>query len=237
MLDPVDAYGRIAGSFARLSEARRPYLEAIERLIVSAIPRGSKRLLDIGAGDGVRARRIAQAAGLKDVVLLEPSEAMRRNWPAGVTTWPIRAEELHAREGQFDAITCLWNVLGHIFPASARVEVIHQCARVLAPGGRIFIDVSHRYNAVHYGWLPTAWRFLCGASHDVVVTWKPEGVSTAGHVFTGREFAGLCRAAGVAIERRFVVDYASGAERRWSFQGNLLYVLRIVGHASACPGE
>jgi hypothetical protein len=83
MLDPVDAYDRIAGSFARLSEERRAYLEAIERLIVSAIPRGSKSLLDIGAGDGVRALRIAQAAGLKEVVLLEPSEAMRAELASG----------------------------------------------------------------------------------------------------------------------------------------------------------
>jgi len=225
MLDPVDAYDRIAGSFARLAEDRRAYLEAIERLIVQSIPAGSKSLLDVGAGDGRRAMRVAQAAGLKDIVLLEPSAAMRRSWPAGATAWPIRAEELHAQEGQFDVVTCLWNVLGHIFPASARVEMILQCARLLAPGGRIFIDVSHRYNAVHYGWLLTAARFLRGGSQDVVVTWKPEGISTAGHVFTGREFAGLCRAAGVAIERRFVVDYATGAVRRWPFQGNLLYVL------------
>jgi 2-polyprenyl-3-methyl-5-hydroxy-6-metoxy-1,4-benzoquinol methylase len=233
MLDPVAAYGRMAPSFARLSEQRRAYLDTVERLIVSGIPPHARSLLDIGAGDGARALRIARSAGLKDVVLLEPSAPMRGNWPANVTAWAMRAEDLHTQHGQFDAITCLWNVLGHIFPASARVEAIRQCARLLAPGGRIFIDVSHRYNAVHYGWLPTGWRFLRGASHDVVVTWKPEGISTAGHVFTGREFAGLCRAAGVAIERRFVVDYATGAERRWSFQGNLLY----VGHASACPGE
>ena len=41
MLDPVAAYDRMAGSWARLSEERRAYLEGIERLIVSAIPRGS----------------------------------------------------------------------------------------------------------------------------------------------------------------------------------------------------
>jgi 2-polyprenyl-3-methyl-5-hydroxy-6-metoxy-1,4-benzoquinol methylase len=225
-LDPVAAYDRIAPSFARLSEERRAYLDAVERLIISAISPHARSLLDVGAGDGVRALRIAQAAGLREVVLLEPSAAMRENWPSSVTAWTMRAEDLHAQQGQFDAITCLWNVLGHIFPASARVEAIRQCARLLAPGGRIFIDVRHRYNAVHYGWLRTAWRFLRGGSRDVVVHWRPEGVSTAGHVFTHREFAGLCHAAGVTIERRIVVDYATGAVRRWSFQGNLLYVLR-----------
>lgn len=226
LLDPVAAYDRIAPSFARLSEERRAYLAAVERLVAASIPPGSSSMLDIGAGDGVRALRIAQDAGLRDLVLLEPSAAMREDWPASVTSWAMRAEDLHAQQGQFDVVICLWNVLGHIFPESARVEVLRQCARLLAPGGRIFIDVSHRYNAVHYGWLRTAWRLVRGSSLDVVVHWKPEGVSTAGHVFTDREFAGLCRAAGVAIERRFVVDYATGAVRRWSFQGNLLYVLR-----------
>lgn len=59
MLDPVAAYDRIAPSFARLSEQRRAYLDAVERLIVSAIPAGSHSLLDIGAGDGVRSLGIA----------------------------------------------------------------------------------------------------------------------------------------------------------------------------------
>ena len=226
MLDPVAAYDRIAGSSARLSAERRAYLEAIERLIVSAIPPGSRSLLDIGAGDGVRALRIAEAAGLSEVVLLEPSAEMRRNWPANATTWAMRAEDLGSKSGQFDVITCLWNVLGHIFPAGARSEALRQCARLLAPGGRIFIDVSHRYNARHYGLFPTLWRWVRGASGDVVVHWRPEGVSTAGHVFTDREFAELCRTVGVVVERRFVVNYATGAVCRWSFQGHLLYVLR-----------
>jgi 2-polyprenyl-3-methyl-5-hydroxy-6-metoxy-1,4-benzoquinol methylase len=227
LLDPVAAYDRIAPSYTRLSQQRRAYLIAIEQLIVASIPPGASSLLDVGAGDGVRAMRIAQAAGVDDVTMLEPSAAMRKDWPSSVTPWAIRAEELHTQAGQFDAITCLWNVLGHIFPAAARVEVLRQCARLLAPGGRIFVDVSHRYNTAHFGVLPTVWRFLRGSSGDVVVKWHAEGVTTAGHVFSDREFAGLCRMAGVSIARRFVVDYATGAPRQWSFQGHLLYVLRV----------
>jgi 2-polyprenyl-3-methyl-5-hydroxy-6-metoxy-1,4-benzoquinol methylase len=231
-LDPVAAYDRIAASFPRLSEQRRAYLDAVERLVVCAIPAHSHSLLDIGAGDGSRARRIAQAAGLQEVVLLEPSVSMRQNFPAGVTAWPVRAEDLHLQQGRFEVIVCLWNVLGHIFPANARSEVLRQCAHLLAPVGRIFVDVNHRYNARHYGILPTAWRLVRDSvapgetNGDVVVRWQAQDVSTAGHVFTHREFAGLCRSAGVTIERRFVVDYATGALRRWSFEGNLLYVLR-----------
>jgi hypothetical protein len=60
------------------------------------------------------------------------------------------------------------------------------------------------------------------------VTWNVQGhlVSTTGHVFTHREFTALARAAGLRIEKRFVVDYASGQIQRRSIEGNLLYVLR-----------
>ncbi|MFZ0937547.1 MAG: hypothetical protein WA015_24735, partial [Bryobacteraceae bacterium] len=174
------------------------------------------------------------AAGLRDLVLLEPSAAMRSRCSAQASIWALRAEDLRSRNGSFDIITCLWNVLGHILPAGARVEVVRQFARLASPQGRIFIDLNHRYNARHYGALMTAARFLRDrlspgdGNGDVRVAWNVEGgrVSTTGHVFTHREFTALCRAAGLRIEKRFTVDYASGQLRQRSFEGNLLYVLR-----------
>jgi SAM-dependent methyltransferase len=238
LLDPVAAYDQIAPIYSRLAGQRRAYLDAVDRLVVAEIPPGSRSLLDAGAADGTRAARIAEAAGLPDLTLLEPSEQMRRRCPARATIWAMRAEDLHQRQGSFDAITCLWNVLGHILPSAARVEALRQFARLVAPHGKIFIDVNHRYNARHYGALPTAMRFLRdrvsppGSHGDVRVAWDVVGdagghpVATTGHVFTHAEFAALCRAAGLSIEKRFVIDYASGELRLRSFEGNLLYVLK-----------
>jgi len=233
LLDPVAAYDQIAPIYARLAGQRRAYLDAVDRLVVAEIPPGSRSLLDAGAADGTRAARIAEAAGLPDITLLEPSEQMRRRCPAHATVWAMRAEDLHQRQGSFDAITCLWNVLGHILPSSARVEALRQFARLVSPHGKIFIDVNHRYNARHYGALPTAMRFLrdrvspLGSHGDVRVEWDVDGhcCATTGHVFTHAEFAALCRAAGLTIEKRFVVDYASGELRPRTVEGNLLYVL------------
>jgi 2-polyprenyl-3-methyl-5-hydroxy-6-metoxy-1,4-benzoquinol methylase len=230
----VAAYDRIAAVYGNLSEERRAYLSAVERLAIAGIPSGSQSLLDVGAGDGTRGRRIAAAAGMKSVTLLEPSAAMRAHHPGDVRTWALRAEDLGSQEGVFDAIVCLWNVLGHIFPASARAEVLRQCGRLAAPGGRIFVDLSHRYNARHYGYTATAGRFLRdrfsapGSHGDVQVVWRlgGEACATTGHVFTHAEFAALCGEAGLAIEKRYAIDYASGAICRRSFQGNLMYVLR-----------
>ena len=239
--DPVDAYDRIAPVFARLAEQRRPYLEGIERLILLEISTGSRSLLDVGSGDGARACRIAQARGIAELVLLEPSLAMQGNGRADVTFWTMRAEELHSVQAEFDVITCLWNVLGHIASSRSRIEVLRQIGRLASRKGTIFVDLNHRYNARHYGPLRTAVRFLRDRmspdekNGDVMVTWNFGGTrcTTVGHVFTDKEFHAQSLAAGLSIEKKFVVDYATGAERRWSCEGNLLYVLRPDSAESA----
>ncbi len=226
ILDPVAAYDRIGSVFARIAEKRRAYLDSIDQLVISGMPPGSRSMLDVGSGDGRRARRIAQAGNIAELVLVEPSVAMQG---ADAKIRTMRAEELHMIDGQFDVITCLWNVLGHIFPAASRLEVLRQFARLVSPQGRIFLDVQHRYNARHYGVIPTALRLLRDqmrwreTNGDVVVAW--DACTTRGHVFTHREFRSLARAAGLNIESRFVVDYATGECRRRSIEGHLLYVL------------
>ena len=231
MLDPVAAYDRIAPVFARVAEERRPYLDSIDRLVISWIPPGSGSMLDVGSGDGRRARRIAEAGGIAQLLLVEPSVGMHGS-DTKVRT--MRAEELQLVEPGFDVITCLWNVLGHIFPSASRAKVLHQFARLVSPQGRIFVDVHHRYNARHYGAIPTALRYLHDrlrwneTNGDVVVAWNVEDLrcTTRGHVFTHREFRSVAHAAGLKIENRIVVDYATGESRRWSIEGHLLYVLQ-----------
>jgi 2-polyprenyl-3-methyl-5-hydroxy-6-metoxy-1,4-benzoquinol methylase len=230
MLDPVTAYDQIGSVFARIAEKRRSYLDGIDRLVIGEIPAGSRSMLDVGAGDGGRARGIAQARDIAELVLAEPSVAMQGG---NATAHTMRAEDLHLLHGEFDVITCLWNVLGHVFPSASRLEVFRQFARLVSPQGRIFVDVHHRYNVRHYGAIPTALRFLRDrlrwneTNGDVVVAWDVEEVrcATRGHVFTHREFRSLAQGAGLNIEKRFVVDYAAGERRRWSIEGHLLYAL------------
>jgi len=238
ILDPVVAYDQIGPVFARIAEQRRSYLDSIDHLVISQIPRGSRSMLDVGAGDGGRARRIAQARDIADLVLVEPSVAMHGNTlgnqASDAKLRTMRAEELHLIDGKFDVVICLWNVLGHIFPAANRLEVLRQFARLVSPQGGIFVDVHHRYNVRHYGAIPTAFRFLHDrlkwkdTSGDIVIAWDVEDVRciTRGHVFTDREFRTLAQEAALNIENRFVVDYATGERRQWSIEGHLLYVLR-----------
>jgi len=234
--DPVLAYDRLAHSYAELAHRREGYLIAVEREILERVPANSKSLLDIGAGDGNRAFRIASQAGIRRIVLVEPSEKMIGQTPNGAEIWRTRAEELGGRpsDEKFDVITCLWNVLGHVRGMAHRSRALGAAQNLLSDEGKLFLDVTHRYNVGSYGLVPTAVRFLYDsfapshANGDVVASWDigESCISTYGHVFTHREIMHLALASGLKLGERVVIDYQDGQVRASAFQGNLLYVFR-----------
>jgi len=234
--DPVLAYGRLSQAYGELARRRERYLAGVEREIVRRVPSGSKSLLDIGAGDGSRAVRIASQAGTGRIVLVEPSEKMITQTPNGVEIWRVRAEELAVRPSgeKFDVITCLWNVLGHVRGKAHRTRGLSAAQNLLSEKGKLFVDVTHRYNVRSYGLVPTALRLLHDflvrreENGDVVAYWNTgeSRISTYGHVFTHNEVMHLALTCGLKMEERVVIDYENGRVRRNAFQGNLLYVLR-----------
>ena len=250
--DPVSAYDCIAASYPEIAALRQKYLEGVDNIIVQQIigrgmDREGSKFLDVGAGTGERAARIAGRARLHPLVLLEPSSGMRGRMRSGPEIWPIRMEQLHSEEGlfanrQFDVITCLWNVIGHVKGAESRARVLGELAKLLATDGLLFLDVNHRYNIPSYGVLQTAGRFLRDQlwptehNGDVSVEWiygpSSQSCKTYGHVFTGREMKQLFRSAGLLIEKRMVVSYEDGRTCRFAIQGNLLYCLRRKNRTS-----
>jgi SAM-dependent methyltransferase len=227
-------YDTLAPHYRHISQARAAYLSAVNQVILSRISAGARSLLDVGAGDGVRAMQIASAANLSTVVLVEPSEKMARLCSASGTTevWQINAEEIAATPS-FDVVTCLWNVLGHIPTSVRRLEALRRMCEALTPNGRLFIDVNNRYNAPAYGWLKSFrrmaydWVSPADENGDVEFIWHVDNqaIPGRGHVFTPREMRRLIRAAGLRIERLYVIDYQTGRQKRGCFQGQLLYEL------------
>lgn len=237
VLDPVDAYDLMASRYAELSAERSAYLSAVERVIIAQIPRTARSMLDIGSGNGIRALRIARQTGIKDVVLLEPSPAMRAQIPGSAEIWPILADAIGTYAGahkrQFDVIACLWNVLGHILPAD-RPDLLSRVSRLLSPHGIFFIDLIHRYNVRSYGFTKTALRYLKDqfapglTNGNVIVRWKVDNevCATHGHVFTNAEILALAKSAKLEPRMRAVIDYRTGEVRKLALQGNLLYAFR-----------
>jgi SAM-dependent methyltransferase len=235
ILEPVAAYDAFAPYYSAYSETRRDYLRKIEDIVIAHTHK-FRSLLDVGAGDGSRAIRIARSANIARLVLLEPSAGMRALCVQACEIWPCGLLEIPDECPPFEAITCLWNVLGHIQGMEQRLLALLKLRRLLAPGGAIFLDVIHRYNAALYGWSKTLLRaagdlFLRSDKRgDVIVTWHAGGqiIRTSGHVFTQREMERLFSIVGLRIEQRWVIDYNSGRERKSPFFGNLLYKLTGV---------
>jgi len=232
ILTPIAAYDAFAPFYSAYANTRMPYLRRIEDIVI-AHTLGAGSLLDVGAGDGSRALRIAQAAKLARVVLVEPSTGMRAHCSPDIEIWPYSASEIPAFELKFDVITCLWNVLGHVEGPRKRASALVQFRNMLAPQGMVFLDVSHRYNAESYGWSMTFLRmardfFLRSERRrDVTVAWKAgeQTIRTTGHVFTHREMKRLVRSAGLKILRRWIISYETGRESKVPLRGHLLYEL------------
>lgn len=232
--DPVSAYDRLAPHYHQLCVRRKAYLEAVEALIFGRIPPQSRSLLDLGSGDGKRALRIAQAAGIARLVIVEPSAQMPARGTGQGELWRLRAEDVRPEtiSERFDVITCLWNVLGHITTAEKRRQALSSAAHLLSPGGLVFLDIIHRYNLRSYGVVPTCARWIrdrlawSEENGDVTAQWLAGTIHTYGHVFTHREIMGLAKAAGLEIQERMVVDYNHGKEHRFACLGNLLYIFR-----------
>jgi 2-polyprenyl-3-methyl-5-hydroxy-6-metoxy-1,4-benzoquinol methylase len=146
--------------------------------------------------------------------------------------WQVAAENLPVNVGPFDAITCLWNVLGHIPSREKRVQALRNMSLLLADRGQLFIDINNRYNARSYGYIKTAARALydlarpSDSNGDVAFTWDLEGhqIRTTGHVFRSAEVANLIAESGLTIKARYVVDYETGGKQRSILHGQLLYL-------------
>lgn len=229
-----EAYDRLAPHYRAYARARAAYLEAVDRYVIENAPQGA-RLLDVGAGDGVRAAAIARAIAASHVVLCEPSERMASlcRLQSVARVWTHAAENLPQGEERFDVVTCLWNVLGHLPDRDARRKALAGMQRLLAPGGRIFCDVNNRHNARAYGPLRVIGRRMLDAiapddrRGDAEFEWHIGGerIPARGHLFTPGEMDAIVHEARLRVEQRIAIDYMTGSPSPRPWDGQLVYRL------------
>jgi SAM-dependent methyltransferase len=124
--DRARSFGGAADAYDRLRPAPSP------EALAWVLPPGTSRVLDLGAGTGLVSRALV-AAGVADVVAVEPDDRMRAHLAAsspGVRALAGTAEEIPVPDGTVDAVLAAsaW----HWFdPERATAEI----ARVLRPGG------------------------------------------------------------------------------------------------------
>jgi SAM-dependent methyltransferase len=130
-MSPAQAY---AGH--RILEAMRSaphYADAVYRVMRSALPPGSGRVLDFGAGDGMFAERMLREGNKVDCV--EPDPDNQRALAAlGLSA---AADIAALGDSRYDFVYTI-NVLEHLHDLDRHVAELH---RVLAANGRLFVFV------------------------------------------------------------------------------------------------
>ncbi len=234
-----DPYDALAPHYREYASKRDAYLSSVDAFVRQNMPARRESLLDVGSGDGLRAMALAAACGMGRVVLSDASAEMaaRCRTLGAAAVWQVAAEALPDDGERFDVITCLWNVLGHLANSGARLSALGRMRNLLAPAGRLFLDVQNRHNAAAYGRWRVYGRMLLDAAKpderrgDTRFDWKvgDKRVRGAGHLFTPAEIHGLIEAAGLRIVRRAAVNYATGRMSASALDGQLAFVCEAAG--------
>lgn len=235
-------YDSVAPYYRTISAERAAYLAAVDNCIMQRVNTPVRSFCDIGAADGVRGLNLAKRLEAQKICLCEPSLAMvqlcEQNSCAGnysnVHIWQGTADNVPDSVGTFDVIVCLWNVLGHMADSQERVRSLKKMASLLAPAGRIFLDVNNRHNAAAYGTLRVCWRRVRDAlffdekrGDAYYVVDLPNGqVEGMGHLFTPAEINRLCQQAGLHVRDFFSIDYKTGQANASKRCGQLFLMLQ-----------
>ena len=230
----ANAYDELAPYYVEYARTRAVYCDAVDRRVLEWAPAVPAAMLDVGSGDGGRAVRLAAELSATRLVLCDPSPRMAercRSHP-GPEVWSVAAEDLPGGPGEFDLVTCLWNVLGSVEGAARRAEALRRIRARLSARGRIVLDVHNRYNAVTAG----AGSVLVRVVRDVVnpsesngsveFAWQVAGesIASSGYLFTPRQMQRMFEDVGLVVVRRAFVDYDTGAPRGpWT--GQMLFCL------------
>ena len=166
------------------------------------------RALDIGCGGGLLSEALARAGAHVTAIDLAPAVldvARLHLHESGLTVdYRETSAEMLAQElpGQFDVITCL-EMLEHVpDPAS----VIRACARLLKPGGKLFLSTLNR-TPLAFG------AAILGAEH--VLRLLPRGTHHYAQFLKPSEIATDLRAAGLELDDLSGIAYNPLTRKAW----------------------
>jgi len=229
LADVREAYDAIAPSFA--STRQEPWGE-LER--ARDFVKNGSAVLDIGCANG-RAYQLFSGLAIEyegvDVSVSLLAEARRaiKDQLAVFRTGSMLS--LPCDDGRFDVVLAI-AVLHHIPSRAYRLQALKEAARVLQPGGTLFMANWALWKLDrHFRWLLLSVKDkLLGAGldwKDLYVPWKraqAKPVMRYYHAFTRGELARLCRAAGLEV----VEQYYSKDGQRVPFwlAGNLVTICK-----------
>lgn len=229
-------YNKLAKDYRTYSEARRDYLFAINN-IVSKFFFAESKVIDFGAGDGVRIKTIISDLPIKACLVENSSGMLRRiaqNFSEAMVLPMDFSEKNFPVSFDNDVAVCLWNVLGHLGSRERVLQGLINIKRSLRAGGIAIIDVNNRHNINQYGFDAVrnilkdvfCYKFSNGDIKFSMHT-KNQIIPANVHLFTNKEMITLFKEAGFVVNKRLYIDYSNGNKMFSSLFGQLCYVLTV----------
>jgi 2-polyprenyl-3-methyl-5-hydroxy-6-metoxy-1,4-benzoquinol methylase len=246
MSTSADLYDEFAPYYGEYAHQRDGYLKTLDDIIINFIESQrrsttldirSVSMLDVGAGDGKRAFSIANKLNFKKLTLLDSSPEMiklcKSISDSQVILGDISTNNFFLKRENYQIITCLWNVLGHIDTPEKRLLGLKNIYKLTSPGGFIFLDVNNRYNIKNYGVKNVLRNLLkdifCPSSDNgdinFVIKIKSKEIFAQVHIFNPYEIESLIRRSGLKLVKKYRIDYSTGKVSKFFLTGQLFYIL------------
>jgi len=234
MLSSKTFYTYFANFYSDYSILKKDYLLAVNNFIKSE-SKSPQSIIDVGSGDGIRGKEIANLLGIDAITLVENSKCMfnlsKKIHGATLINKDISSNDFKL-ENKYDVVTCLWNVIGHI-PNFKRKRALENLASLVKDNGVIFLDVNNRYNISQYGIKSSVINIIKdllnkkSSNGDFILTINipKREIQTVVHIFSPKEIENLISSAGLNVEKRLIINYKSGEIKKYVWNGQLIYKL------------
>lgn len=228
-------YDAFAPYYRHYSKSKSRYLDSIDRLVISNLPAKTKKILDVGCGDGVRGVGLFAKSRADELWMIDESTEMYRlalihkkeNTKILQLDISNKSQASTLPSEYFDAVLCLWNVLGHITEYTKRVEAMSNIKKLLRKNGRLLFDVNSRHNISSYGLKivgKNLWNDLMKPSSDngnveCMIHANGCDIESYCHFFNPREIVQICKNVGLKIIKIIYVNYNTGEiTNKWGGQ-------------------
>ena len=229
-------YSKFAPYYHSYYLKRNKYLRGVDSYIVSFLINNKiKNYLDIGSGDGVRAQKLANEINAKKIALMDNCLEMVQLSKKIKNTNVIYDDIVKYRNHKcsFEAITCLWNVFGHIDRVEMRQSALNNISSLLDRGGYVFIDVNNRYNFKNYGFKTLLNNLLKDIfkpsikNGDIMfeIIMKRLKLHAKVHIFNPWELDCLIKKTDLKIIKKIYINYKTGT-KDFFLGGQILYILK-----------
>ncbi len=231
-----DFYTKFASEYANYASGKKVYISAVNSLICKESD-SPLNIVDVGSGDGLRGKSIADSLDVRDVTFLDNSDGMlalsKQIEGVSVNKVDITSSEFIPGR-KYDLVLCLWNVLGHISTIEGRKNAVLNLAKLLTNNGVLFIDVNNRYNSSHYGKMAVAKNMIHDVfkapnlvgNFDLCINIESCTIKTSVHIFNPLEIEDLIESSGMVIERKWIVNYDTGKTEKHFWNGQLLFKIK-----------